>query len=276
MVWSCSFHSSFAVVPTGKKMDAVVDVFLNSDGHTYEEVLSALPYDEARGTPGGRPDPKRYRDTRQLLRTIGLLYDEQLENKTVVRVTEFGKALARWRSELTDDNVRVIARHASLALAACQLRNPTPEARGYATDIKVFPFQFIWKAMLALEGRITMDELNRAIFRTRNEQDLETAILNIRLARSTGDITVMGNEVESRPNKNDRIGVWMGWASFGWSLINGIKKGPDGASYTIAAPWAMRTLQRAASVRRHHRDFATVKEYVEYLSRSAGLPPVLL
>ena len=276
MVWSCSFHSSFTAVPSGKPMDTAVDVFLQSDGRSAGDVLAALPYDQARGVVGGKPDEKRYRDTRQLLRTIGLVFDEGVNGENVLRVTDFGKALSRWRPELTARNVRIIARHASLALAACQLRNPTKEGSRYAADVEVFPFQFIWRAMLSLDGRITMDELNRAIFKTRGEKDLADAITAIRTARASGNATAMGAEVESGSKKNDRIGVWMGWASFGWSLINGLKQSPDGVSYMISSPWALRTIQTAASIHRRHREFSTAREYVEYLSRCAGVPPVLM
>ncbi|WP_315795734.1 MULTISPECIES: hypothetical protein [unclassified Bradyrhizobium] len=271
-VWSTSFHSSFSVVPAGKLTDKAVDLFLNGEGQTDQQLLAQWPYDEARGAQGGTPDPKRYRDMRQLLQTIGLVYDEVIEGKTVVHVTELGKALARWRPSLLSENVRIIARHGSLALAACQLRNPTRNGMEYDPIMKVFPFQFIWKAMLALDNRITSDELNREIYRTKDEADLAQAIQRIRQARLANDLGLLSPEVISGDRKNDRVLVWVGWASFGWSLITDKRNSADGQSYTIKDRWALRTLQAAAQVKHRHRDFQSVPEYVEYLSRCAAIP----
>jgi hypothetical protein len=206
---------------------------------------------------------------------VGLVYDEDVRGNTVVRVTEFGKALARWRPELTSGNVRIIAKHGSLGLSACQLRNPTRDGRSYGQDVEVFPFQFIWKAMLSLDGRITSDELNRAIFKTKNEADLSQAISAIRRARAANDLHIMGPEVSTGQGNNDRILIWAGWASFGWSLFSDKRHSPDGQSYTISSPWAWRTLQAAANIRHRHRDFASDRQYVEHISRAAGIPPDL-
>lgn len=271
-VWSTGFHSSFAAVPTGRPIDTNVELFLNGEGRSDTQLLGEWPYSAARGTIGGTPDPKRYRDMRQLLRTIGLIYDQDVDGETVVRVTDFGRAFARWRPTLTPNNVRIIARHASLALSACQLRNPTGDGSRYDAVMEVFPCQFIWKAMLALDGRITSDELNREIYRTKNQHDLAASIQRIRKARLLGDPSILGEEVTSRPDKNDRILVWMGWASFGWSLISDKRNSPDGQSYTIRDKWALRTLQFAAQIKHRHREFTSVAEYVEYLSRCAAIP----
>lgn len=272
MVWSCSFHSSFSLVPTGKRTDEAVDLMLDGDGRTEKELLAVWPYDEARGKAGGKPDPKRVRDARQLLRTIGLVWTDTDGPENVLRVTDFGRATRRWRPQITRSNARVIARHAALALSACQLRNPLPEARGYEEDVVVFPFQFIWKAMLQLEGRITSDELNRSIYKTKNSSDLDQAIGAIRAARAANDVTILGPEVAGQENKNDRVLVWMCWASFGWSLIQDKRRSTDGKSYTIADPWAWRILSIASGIHHEHRVFASERAYVEYISRSAGIP----
>lgn len=272
MVWSCSFHSSFSLVPSGKLTDRAVDLMLDADGWTEKELLDVWPYDEARGRRGGKPDPKRVRDARQLLRTIGLVWTDADGPQNVLRVTDFGKATRRWRPQITRGNARIIARHAALALSVCQLRNPLPEARGYEEDVVVFPFQFIWKAMLQLEGRITSDELNRGIYKTRNAADLDQAIVAIRAARAANDVTILGPEVATQDDKNDRVLVWMCWASFGWSLIQDKRRSTDRKSYTIADPWAWRVLSIASGIGHRHRDFDTERAYVEYISRSAGIP----
>jgi hypothetical protein len=257
--------------PDPERKKDVLDVFLESDGRTQEEVLAALPYDRARTpTPGALPDPKRYRDGRQLFRTVGLLYDEEDGESRRLHITALGHAVARWRSHINANNAAVLGLHAAQAIAACQLRNPHREGRGYGPEVKVFPFAFIWRAMLALDGTISSDELNRAIFRVHDEDQLVVAIDRIRRYRETGDIKVLGDVVVTEKAKNDRVLVWMAWASFGWTLIQD-KRASQSGVYAIA-PKARRVLNTAASIKYRHREFASEKDYVRYISDCAGLP----
>lgn len=262
-----------------------VRVMLRSDGASDRVVLAELPRDMERarrrageaGDPGA-PDPKRYRDLRQLVRTAGLAYDEESAGETTVHVTALGQELMRWADDGLDaSNVRVIARHAARALSAAQLRNPTPDGRKYAPEMVVFPFAFIWRAMLALDGRITREELNRGIYRTRNEDDLAAAIVRIRAARADGNVDAIGEPAFERGEDGAltarRVRGWMSWASFGWTLVSDERNAAEG--FQVAAPWAEEVLRDAAAVRRRHREFADAREYVEHLSRCAGVPPAL-
>ncbi|TIT20142.1 MAG: hypothetical protein E5W70_22560 [Mesorhizobium sp.] len=229
-----------------------------------------MPYDVARSaTPGKLPDPKRYRDGRQLFRTIGLVYEDAAQGLKRLHVTDLGNAVRRWRPVINASNAPVLGRHAAQALAACQLRNPTREGVGYDSTVTVFPFAFIWRAMIALEGNISSDELNRAILKVQNEDDLEDAIKRIRRFRIDNDLTALGDETVSEQAKNDRLLVWMAWASFGWTLIQ--DKRSAGGVYSIA-PNSKRVVADAAAIRHRHREFISEKEYVEYLSTCAGLP----
>lgn len=268
MVWSTSFRSTLRLIRRPDAAEDLVDVFLSSDGRTRDEVLTRLPFDRNRSkSPGETPDPKRYRDGRQLLRTIGLVYEDQGK---LLRVTALGRAVERWRQVLSPGNAAVLGRHAAQALAACQLRNPTREGSRYQEDIKVFPFAFIWKAMLLLDDSITSPELNRAIFRVRNEDELLLAVEKIRAYRLSGDLNSLGEEVETSPEKNDRILVWMAWASFGWTLIMD-KRESAGERYTIA-PQARRLIADAAMIRHKHRNFQIEQDYIQFISECAGLP----
>ncbi|NKJ02973.1 hypothetical protein [Novosphingobium sp. SG707] len=242
---------------------------LASAGDTAEEVLAKLHYDHARAAvPGEQPNPKRYRDLRQLYRTIGLLYEDPVIGR--LAVTDLGNAVARWRPLLKPQNSLVLGRHAAQALAACQLRTPMREGRNYDEDVRVFPFAFIWRAMLALDFRISSDELNRAILKTRNQRDLDRAISAIREAREAEDISLLGDETVSEAAKNDRILVWMSWASFGWTLITDKRTSASG-HYEIP-PRNRRVLRDAASIVHRHWDFANEADYVRYISANAGLP----
>ena len=123
--------------------------------------------------------------------------------------------------------------------------------------------------MLALEDTISSDELNRAIFKVHSESDLDIAIGQIRQSRAANDLGILGPETVTKSAKNDRILVWMAWASFGWTLIH--DKRMAGGVYAIA-PNARRVLVDAATIRHKHRDFTSEKQYVEYLSFCGGLP----
>lgn len=189
-------------------------------------------------------------------------------------MTALGQATLRWLDIITPKNAVLLGRHAAYALSACQLRNPTGAGKRYDDSMVVFPFQFIWKAMLALGGKISSDELNRAIFRVRSESDLHEAIDRIREARAAGDPALMGDETITGPSKNDRVIPWISIASFGWTLITDKRSG-DGSGYYEIPPVTAPILSEAAKVRHRHREFETVGEYVEHVARAAALPPDL-
>lgn len=267
--WTGSLHQPFRLL--GDQSRNLVP-FLESDGLTPDEVLARLPYDEARaqarGGGNGAPNPKRYRDGRQVYQTVGLLYEDDGGR---LRTTELGKATLRWAGLINDKNSIILAKHAAYALSACQLRNPTRSGIKHDEQMIVFPFQFIWKAMLALDGKISSDELNRAMFKVRNEGDLNAWITRIAEARQTGNLDDLGDEVITGDKKNDRIIPWMSLASFGWTLFPDKKGGGGGAYYRLSE--RTREIVRDASLIRHkHRQFSSEADYTEYISRSACLP----
>jgi hypothetical protein len=267
--WAGSLHQTFRLLP--KVSDRLV-VFLESDRRTPDEVLAALPYDAARSSRGaGTPDHKRYRDPKQVFQTAGLLYEGEDD---LMHVTELGRTTLRFLKVLNEANAPVLGAHAAYALAGCQLRNPTGAGARYDESVEVFPFAFIWRAMLELGQQITSDELNREIFRTRNEDDLEQAIDNIRQARAKHDPDVMRPPVITGKAVNDRIIPWIALAGFGYTLILDKSNDPERTYYRIR-PDAVAALERASTLRLPHREFRSTAEYVEYISTLAGLSPVV-
>lgn len=260
--WGGSLHTSFRLFPSPNEH---LEPMLDAEGKTPEAVLQTLPYDVARSkNPGSGPDPKRYRDTRQVYETAGLLYEEDGQ----VHVTELGLATRRWIGKLTPKNLSVLGRHAAYALSACQLR--TPIGSEYDESINVFPFAYIWRAMLCLENKISSDELNRALFKVTGEHELAQAIHLISTARQTGNIELLGDETITGDRKNDRIVPWLSIASFGWTLIQGKDKGQNGY-YTITAGLEP-LLKEAASIKHTHRVFSSKSQYVKHISNAAALP----
>lgn len=271
VTWTGSLHQTFRLLPI-EGQSSNLRPFLESDGLTPDQVLDALPYDvaraRARGSIATRPDPKRYRDGKQVYQTAGLLYEG---DDGRVHVTELGAATHRWLSILTPKNCVLLARHAAYALAACQLRNPTGAGQRFDDSMAVFPFSFIWQAMLSLEGRISSDELNRGLFRVHNEEKLHLVIERIRESRKANDTSLIGDEVITGSAKNDRIIPWMSLASFGWTLFPDKRGGNDTGHYELAKP-TRHVVMEASRIRHNHREFATTTDYVEHLSRCASLP----
>ncbi|MEK6251654.1 MAG: hypothetical protein AABM43_06890 [Actinomycetota bacterium] len=265
--WGGSLHQTFRLLP---EPSAHVRPFLESDGKTPDQVLDNLPYDAARGGGGESPDPKRYRDGKQLYQTAGLLYED---DEGIVQVTRFGATTLRWLDLLNEGNAPVLGTHAAYALAACQLRNPTGAGSRYDESMVVFPFSFIWRAMLRLEGKISSAELNRAIFKVKNVDELEDAIDAVRAARAAGDEELLGEEVVTGSRKNDRIIPWISLASFGYTLIADKSDDEEKTYYTMRVR-ARGVLERAASLRFTHHEFGSAAEYTEYVSDQGGWPPV--
>ncbi len=141
--------------------------------------------------------------------------------------------------------------------------------------MEVFPFAFIWRAMLELDLKISSDELNCEIFYTRNEDDLAAAIDRIANAREHGgNASLMRPRVLTGRAANDRIISWIALAGFGYTLLLDKSNDPGRTYYRIRDD-AVPVLERASSMRLPHREFTSTAEYVEYISDLAGLPPTL-
>lgn len=265
VTWGGSLHQTFRLLPT-EQQSRNLRPFLEAEGFTPDELLNRLPYASERSSSPKKtgPDPRRYRDGKQVYQTAGLLY----EDGGNIHVTDLGEATCRWLNIINQKNRILLVRHAAYALAACQLRNPTGAGEKYGEEVEVFPFAFIWRAMLSLEGRISSDELNRGIFKVTDENTLAETIGKIRLARATNDTMLLGGETLSGKAKNDRIIPWMSLASFGWTLF------PDkrGGGYYEFDDRTLEVVKEAAKVRHKHRAFSSVADYVKHVARCAALP----
>jgi hypothetical protein len=257
-------------------------IFLESDGQPAAEILKRLPYEAKRA--GDRvaetPDPKRYRDARQVYQTAGLLYEVGSANDDDdsdprygsadrhLRLTPLGRATARWLSLINEKNAAILGRHAAYSLSACQLRNPSRAGKKYSSEMAVFPFAFIWRAMLALDNKLNSEELSRAIFKVQNESDLQGAIESIREYRRSEDPESMGAATESQ---NDRLIPWMSIASFGWTLFND-KKAALATGYYEIPVRTLSIVREASRLRHKHQTFESIPDYMQRLERAAALP----
>jgi hypothetical protein len=125
--------------------------------------------------------------------------------------------------------------------------------------------------MLALDNRVSSEELNRSIFKVTNETELNKAIEAIRAARAASQISSLGPETITDNAKNDRIIPWLSLASFGWTLFPDKRRGEAGPYYELDAT-TLPIIKDAARVQHRHRDFASTKQYVEHISACAALP----
>jgi hypothetical protein len=263
--WGGSLHQTFRLLP---RPSDHLPAFLDADGSSPKDILARLPYAPRRsGTGAGAPDPRRYRDGKQVYQTVGLLYEG---SDGRVHLTELGHAVHRWLAIVNDHNFFILARHAAYALAACQLRNPTGAGQAYAAAVVVHPFRFIWEAMLKLEGRISTEELNRSLFKVRNHDELDKSIEAIAEARAADDPNLMGPPTITGTAPSDRVIPWMSLASFGWTLIRDKRSGAG--DYYEIPPQTYRLVADAAQIRHKHRDFADVPAYVSYVAACASLP----
>lgn len=265
ITWSGSLHQTFRLLPRDRQSGNLLP-FLEAEGLVPAELLEKLPYDRSRAKDQTKeaPDPKRYRDGKQVYQTVGLLY----EDNGVVHVTDLGRATRRWLEIVSPKNRVILARHAAYALAACQLRNPTGAGKKYAETVDVFPFAFIWRAMLALDGRINSDELNRGLFKVCNAEQLQGCIASIRRAREHKDLSILGGETIADEKKNDRIIPWIALSSFGWTLFP--DKGQD--NYYQLDNATLSVVREASRIRHTHKEFSSVRHYIEHVSRCAALP----
>lgn len=269
--WEGALHGSFRLLPVSDRSGNLA-VLLDSEGLNESEVVPKLPYDAARGA--GAPSSatgRRYREARYMYQTLGLLHEDQSDRLVI---TPLGRTVQRWLSRLTYASIPVLGRYAASALAGAQLRNPTGAGRHYDDAMDVFPYSFIWRAMLQLDNQISSDELNREIFRVRNSEDLALAIEAIRAARADDDPSGLRDETITASNKNDRIIPWVAVASFGWTLIMDKREDPDRKWYRIR-PNCVGLLREASRVEHRYHAFDDVPAYVNHLSRLAAAPPDL-
>lgn len=275
--WSGSLHKSFRVLPIGAFGNEDLMAFLDGEeGELWESVHARLPYDPERARQAAEdddeeedanagPDPKRYRDLRQVVENCGLLWEDESRR---IHFTRFGRTLKRFMPYATERNIGLVAQHAALALNVCQLRNPTGAGQRFRSDVRVFPFRFIWEAMLKLDNRINSDELNRAVFATRNEEMLAEAIERIRSYRRSRNLSDLGEETVTGSKKNDRLIPIICLAAFGWTLINQ----KAGTGFYTVKPECVGYLRAALHVPVEHRHYDSVEEYVTRISRAACLP----
>lgn len=263
--WSVGLHQTVRILTEPSQW---LTAILSADGKSEDQVLAALPYAASRSRGGtGAPDPRRYRDARQVVQTLGLAYEG---SDSLVHVTALGRATLRWLPELRASNAPALGRHAAYALSACRLRNPMGAGSRYDASVTARPFAYLWRAMLALDDVINSDELNQGLFYAVDEDSLVDCIARIRHERENPGSGALFAEVDSGSRKNDRIVPIVAAGSFGYTFLQ--DKREVGGGYYRVRPETRRVVESAARADYPLLDFDDVPAYVEHISNMAALP----
>jgi len=111
-------------------------------------------------------DLSRPRRWHKIFERMGLLF---LNDGGVTELTDLGRFMVQAEATASKNFRRELARLAVSVLRKYQLKNPVDEGEDhYPDDCDIHPYWAVWKAAIALDGRIHWDELNREIFRVRS------------------------------------------------------------------------------------------------------------
>lgn len=173
----------------------------------------------------------RLRTYRKMYERLGVVRKEGEK----LRVTGFGKELANLANTLSkerDEILQALAIRASKILVRYTLRNPVEHGAEFnllPEDCDIRPFVAIWKSMLALEGRLHFQEMNRVLLHVLYMRDLEAAISKIQRARK--ELTANYNDKDEQrlrellgPEANPdqpsaRMAAWFSMAGWGGLII---------------------------------------------------------
>lgn len=189
---------------------------------------------------------QRFRTYKALFRGLGILYDEDGHLKN----TDLGSALLQLleeQYEAVDDFGRQLAvtsrgrlaRLVAPALARYQLASPLASAQ-YPPDTNVRPLMAIWRAMRTLDNKLHWEELGRALTPCLKDDDVDSAIEAIRVARAhptfdprnpaVMDGLLGPRQPDAGADQSDRLDTWFSRAAFKGLLLEPRDR-PDGYRY---------------------------------------------
>lgn len=150
---------------------------LNLDGVGWQD------YQEQRIRSGLDVEDSRLRTYRKMYERLGLIYPKS----NLIRLSALGRPMRMLLELPRKDHAQAlpaIKTQALRILARYQLRNPAEQdSRNLDESCDVFPFQCIWRAMLALDSKLHIEEVNRVLLRVLSMSGLGPSIDRIREAR---------------------------------------------------------------------------------------------
>lgn len=194
--------------------------FLKLDGIGWND------YDAQREISDQTVANSRMRTNRKMYERMGVIYRD--DDK--IRLSHLGLQMKNLESDLAEAKERILS-HIRLTaidiLSRYQLRNPV-DGPELPASCDVLPCVCIWKAMRALDNKISYEEMNRVILHIMEMNQLDEAIQIIQNARSRYDTysvldeatlnSVLGNPVHT-DQPTARIAPWFSFAGWGGLVI---------------------------------------------------------
>ena len=194
--------------------------FLKLDGIGWND------YDAQREINDQTVANSRMRTNRKMYERMGVIYRD--DDK--IRLSHLGLQMKNLESDLAEAKERILS-HIRLTaidiLSRYQLRNPV-DGPELPASCDVLPCVCIWKAMRALDNKISYEEMNRVILHIMEMNQLDEAIQIIQNARSRYDTysvldeatlnSVLGNPVHT-DQPTARIAPWFSFAGWGGLVI---------------------------------------------------------
>lgn len=194
--------------------------FLKLDGIGWND------YDAQREISDQTVANSRMRTNRKMYERMGVIYRD--DDK--IRLSHLGLQMKNLESDLIEAKERILS-HIRLTaidiLSRYQLRNPV-DGPELPASCDVLPCVCIWKAMRALDNKISYEEMNRVILHIMEMNQLDEAIQIIRNARARYDTysvldeatlnSVLGNPVHT-DQPTARIAPWFSFAGWGGLVI---------------------------------------------------------
>lgn len=176
--------------------------------------------------PSATIDPARLRTWKSDLEQLGFIHVDQEQR---IQVTALGRMIRDLHEDLSNKISGANDHIAALALAVLNrhvLRNPL-ETADYPSDTDLHPYRAIWRTARELDNRIHWEEVNRVLFKVLREEDLPTAIAQIRAVRDTSDGTYTQEQLdalgpralEEGNQTRRRITPWLTRAGFGGTFL---------------------------------------------------------
>lgn len=209
-----------------------ISVVLQQHGRPYDE--EAFLAEIRRGqTTAGPNDTRSVRNTAEILMLSGLA-DRSRTDRDLFRLTKLGACAYQF---LSDESGRRVANEHNLHLIG------VPFLRGL---LAVAEMREIWNLLLACEGRLSNEELNRFMARAQQLGHYASASVDILRARHENDPRLIGRRfyrdedygnAAQESDQRKAINPWFLLAGAGWLLLN--SRAEDDGEMRTARDWAL-------------------------------------
>jgi hypothetical protein len=249
--------------------DRDVTEFPNIDIHFSQDIREHLQdflkfqnigwndFDEMSRQATGAKTPQRWRSYRKMYERLGLIYKSDNNLKHSKLAGSLAQLLPDLENKL-DNALKEIALRACGILIRYRFKNPvenSPDFSALPDDCDMRPYLAIWTCMLALDGKLHYEELNRVLMHKIYLSQLDDTIDRINHARlninyascSSSDLeTFLGEAANPDPQTAARMAAWFSLAGWGGLLIdrnndsNGFRNltkiGKDAINITLKMP----------------------------------------